>query len=590
MPKVDNKPLLPEPRESRPPIIPGAVKVAAVVVGAFVLIAGLGLLVASQGGFGLGAQTFIRSLLGNVIFQVGASSAVSLALLGIGGYGVYRQVRPPPEASSKRSSAIDSSSESEGDARSVARVDQEKVLALAALPEDGVLESSESESASSEPQTQDLRTAFIDYLKSDDAPPGMYGFWPRENSGFDFCQKLYTGITEEEPSLSSATVGALDSLRDVLPKLPIEQQKLVFVILHREKGEQFIKNLGLPPGSIVLCPRPLEKSRKSLAYALSNLEDYLFDMQYQYLLAKGFWGAKREEVERRLTDGEMKEGHFYVWESGSEPGAFGFYQKTGTSSRMEEKDLRLIFPYQPLINTIASLDINNPFGKKSSSPYDKQLILNLGSNRSARGMERKAKKQKLDSHTIDLRGKPYSEDVFLSPPIMPKEWMLKENDRARFYVTGHCCAGSDRISSDKTSVIDGKDVEKTSWTADQFAEFFACCCSNLKTTAENPIIVSLMSCESALSEGREPSFADRLSKALAAKGIHAIVKGRTDVVARTSESRIKNFHKLVRVGTAFRMHAEGAKSEFRTTPGDTETIITPATYQKRGNDYDLLRQ
>ncbi|NGX54026.1 MAG: hypothetical protein K1000chlam4_00748 [Chlamydiae bacterium] len=92
-----------------------------------------------------------------------------------------------------------------------------------------------------------------------------------------------------------------------------------------------------------------------------------------------------------------------------------------------------------------------------------------------------------------------------------------------------------------------------------------------------------MACEAALSKGREPSFGERLSKALAAKGVHAIVKARTDAVARTSESRIENFHKLVRVGTSFRVHAEGAKSEFRTSPGDTETTITAATYRKRGN-------
>ncbi|NGX43394.1 MAG: hypothetical protein K940chlam7_01691 [Chlamydiae bacterium] len=458
--------------------------------------------------------------------------------------------------------------------------------------------SSDSEGESHELPPEE-KERFMEHLRSDRAKPGEYGYWKTEGDRYEFCQKLDTGVTEVE-KIKPRTVASLDSLREALQSLPSAQQELVSVILHQDKGEIFIKGVDLPPGAMVLCTRPqtdgtvkvncflkglnrdvVKHPNVDLEVILKDPKKSLLDLQIDYLRKHGHWVQSKEEVRKRIESGRVESDQFFVWESQRKDGSFGFYQKTGKSSELEKKDLLRINPDQSLITTIASYDINNIFGR-GFSPYSKQLILNLGSGRSAQGMARKAEKQRLESRIIELRGKDLT-TVDSDPNF------IDTRSPVRVYITGHSRSGADDISSDDFSFIDEKVVGKTKWTAGQFAEFLSRSCSKLETTEKNPIVVSLMSCEAALSNDGRPSFAERLSQALANRGLHATVKARTDNVLRTSESRIENFHKWVSVGNNFCHHAEGTKLEFYTMPHSTKTIITQATYKPRGNLYTLVR-
>lgn len=181
--------------------------------------------------------------------------------------------------------------------------------------------------------------------------------------------------------------------------------------------------------------------------------------------------------------------------------------------------------------------------------YDHQIVLTLGTGKTAKGLKEKAAGKNLVSESIDLREKDYEKELPLLKKLTPK---------SRLYLVGHCNAKLDTISSD----------EKVSLTYNDYADMLEKHAPQL-INADGKIKISLIACYAGV--GGEKSFAGKLSKALDQKKIPHIIYARTGEVSRHKKGKYK---KLV----DGKHQQPGSKLIFQTEEGITN--ITPFIYKK----------
>jgi len=193
---------------------------------------------------------------------------------------------------------------------------------------------------------------------------------------------------------------------------------------------------------------------------------------------------------------------------------------------------------------LTRITLLNPTEKRLST-YTSQIILNLGSKRSALALTHKAKTRHLESTIIDLRER--------SPQF---NLLRNVGANTRIYIVGHCDKDVQQISSD----------ESVTYTAEDFTKLFAQYVPNLPAlTVVRPIKISVVACYGG-ARGKRDSFSEKLSKLLASKGIRALVHGRTEWVGRWGDE-VKGYKKLVGGGH----QSKGSKVSFETDP---KTSIT----------------
>lgn len=202
---------------------------------------------------------------------------------------------------------------------------------------------------------------------------------------------------------------------------------------------------------------------------------------------------------------------------------------------------RLVSPHSQEQKQIELEELRSPIVGK----YDHQMILNLGSGRSAKGLNFKAQKNNLPSETIDLR----QSNTGLSP-------LSKLTPSSRLYIIGHCGPGKDFIESD----------EKDKVTVDQFVEMLKQHAQKLKNgSPEHKITVSIVACQASVDDkAGNKSFGYRLSEALDKAGIPAEVHARAGIVSR-GEDDPKDYKKYV----DGKYHEQGSKQIFITENGHT---------------------
>lgn len=144
--------------------------------------------------------------------------------------------------------------------------------------------------------------------------------------------------------------------------------------------------------------------------------------------------------------------------------------------------------------------------------YDRQLIFNLGTGNSAKGITGKAKKANLPCKMIDLR----MNQTQLNDE--QKKMITDLTHHSRIYIIGHCDRGKSTINSN----------EQVKVHADEFAQMIAMHAPHLKNSSDSQkLTISLVACYSGQDNEAEPSFAFRLCEELYKLGIKADVIGRT---------------------------------------------------------------
>ncbi len=183
--------------------------------------------------------------------------------------------------------------------------------------------------------------------------------------------------------------------------------------------------------------------------------------------------------------------------------------------------------------------------KSVKKNYDHQLILNLGSGNSAKGLTGKAKKRQLNSHTIDLRNQHLDQ---LSKE--QSQFFQQLSHQSRIYMIGHCNKGKHYIISDEGVKI----------TAEQFADMIAKHAPQLKDSqSSQKLRISVVACYGGAhsAKGNE-SFSSKLCHLLQERGIDCEVIGRVAPVSRW-DGRENGYEKRVEG----RHHHTGDKIIFR---------------------------
>ncbi|WP_171382456.1 hypothetical protein [Vibrio europaeus] len=247
----------------------------------------------------------------------------------------------------------------------------------------------------------------------------------------------------------------------------------------------------------------------------------------------------------------------------------------------------------------------------ASRKYDQQFILDSGSGKSAEGIALKAKSSALKTQSVSLK----------SNVISIPDNLKGITFNSRVYIVGHCSPGSSSIVSDKGVRI----------TAQDYAKGIAEAITRSKSEYKGkPLVVSVMACNggsssSVLVNNRKEalelradnsrvdivwpsssgsgygclpkgsttlaqahkisnynpddlhdSFAEKLTQELSELGIVAEVKGRTNVVGRTSESKLQGIRDGVDTFSKKvngRHHVEGDKVGFIAQGGNINKVV-----------------
>jgi len=193
-----------------------------------------------------------------------------------------------------------------------------------------------------------------------------------------------------------------------------------------------------------------------------------------------------------------------------------------------------------------------------STEYDEQIILNLGSGKSAIGLtEKRSAKKGKSSDTIDLREQ-RSESDFLA--------MKKLTSQSRLYLVGHGAPNGNTLSSDS---LPSNNNSRVAWSYTQFADLIAQHAPQLKGQSE-AITISLVACHGGV--GGLDSFGAKLSKDLDRRGIHAKIHARMGSVSRHDG---KSPYKKTVDGE---YHKDGSKVVIETVNGNT--TVEPHLYSE----------
>lgn len=168
--------------------------------------------------------------------------------------------------------------------------------------------------------------------------------------------------------------------------------------------------------------------------------------------------------------------------------------------------------------------LNEKKEKKESAlkpKYDRQLVLNLGTGNTGRGLNEKALKKGSAgvAKMCDLRTEKLKKE--------------KLTPFSRVYIIGHCNKGLSHIESDDKKIV----------TVKQFAKMIARAMGSPNgTTSEQRLKINLVACEAANRNEKYDSFAHQLSLALANKSIHADVIARNESVVRRQDDETGPMH------------------------------------------------
>jgi hypothetical protein len=202
--------------------------------------------------------------------------------------------------------------------------------------------------------------------------------------------------------------------------------------------------------------------------------------------------------------------------------------------------------------------------QKDVSKYDRQLVLNLGSGNSARGIQAKEeKKHRLTTDIIDLRKVGLEKDLDLSD-------LKNVTYSSRIYIIGHCAPGSPFISSDEGIVLDVNyyvDLLKKQATQLQ------------KKDPNKKLTISCVACFAGVGiSDMRLSFAEELSKALDKAGIPAVVLAPTASIKRW-RGVPEDYKKII----GGKHHAPGSKVRVVTKKGATKVSQVYDRYGKRAS-------
>jgi hypothetical protein len=190
--------------------------------------------------------------------------------------------------------------------------------------------------------------------------------------------------------------------------------------------------------------------------------------------------------------------------------------------------------------------------QENVSKYDRQIILNLGSGKSAEGLNAKARHQGLPSKMIDLR----EADCDFSD-------LSRLTSGSRVYLIGHCKPGRNYIVSDEGVRV----------TVDDYVNMLKQVTALKNPSLGQKIKISVVACYAAVDGEHHKSFAYQLSQALDKAGIPAEVLARTDIVSRW-RGKPEEYKKFV----GGKHHAEGSKLVFTTENG--QTTVHPFQYSQ----------
>lgn len=163
---------------------------------------------------------------------------------------------------------------------------------------------------------------------------------------------------------------------------------------------------------------------------------------------------------------------------------------------------------------------------------DRQVIINLGKGNTADGLTQRAKQLLIPSERYE----------FLSQ-VVPQNAFNNLKPNSLFYIVGHCDKGRSFISTDG---------ETTSLSIPKLVDFLKTNPHLKHETAQKPLRVSLIACNSAIATPERKSFAEQLSVALDKENILAEVVGRNGVMNRGEvlPDRYKKGYQDVEPGTA----------------------------------------
>lgn len=199
------------------------------------------------------------------------------------------------------------------------------------------------------------------------------------------------------------------------------------------------------------------------------------------------------------------------------------------------------------------------------SKYDRQVILNLDGGNTARTISDKGNRKGLHSDIIHLLGG--------QPDYSP---LRNLTERSRIYIIGHCNAGVDSIFSNGVRMSYIIYAEMIAVMAPQLVNnrhslrVSAYCCYGGRGWDKNDLRRP--------QEHSSPSFCDKLSKALASKGILAEVQGRTGPVFQLN-GNIED-KRVTRVRPYF------TKLRYVTEPHTENTIVTNAYTGEAADQYN----
>jgi len=296
--------------------------------------------------------------------------------------------------------------------------------------------------------------------------------------------------------------------------------------------------------SIVACHSALDGQEESFAKTLSKrLHAAGFPVEVLGRISTMMRAKHGSSLNfRKLTSGHIHHApnskvSFYTNEFGTLQRFFNYSTQTETGEAATDRPLK-------------RREIDEPINRHPK--YDQQIILDLGSGKSAEGLRRKAQKKGLPCHVFSLRdGIP----LFWSEVYRPLFSSL--TPVSRVYVIGRCNAGHNYINNDTHQLY-----------VQTLANIFYAHCSHLKdNTCSRRLKISLIAGRSAAADGENESFAKQLSLGLSTIGINAEVVGRLSGVKQTPETGIEEFHKYSADGTH---HKPNEKVSFVTNQGHIE--------------------
>jgi len=246
----------------------------------------------------------------------------------------------------------------------------------------------------------------------------------------------------------------------------------------------------------------------------------------------------RREVE--MTLGNAPPYDFRVWKSETQKGALSFAVKLPWGlidlKRLNRGDWKpeLI----PLMIRATALLLNfaqhkTLFFKKdkdiqTKKSYDRQLILDLGSGNSAKGLTWRAQQKGHSCETLDLKKCTVNESNELNLTERQIFFFNQLTHHSRLYIIGHGSKGSSIISSD----------QKLNISVQNFAQTMIKYAPQLKQPSENgsKIRISVVACFAGMERGTKKSFCEQLFQELTCNGMHCEILGRTNVVSRWGEN------------------------------------------------------